>query len=406
MLSRFFSLGSSIGTRFLSSAFPPLCKLTEEDEMLKEMVGRFSKDRVEPLRKIMDEKQELDAGILKDLFEQGLMGIEIPEEYGGANLSFVSSCVAIEELAKVDPSVAIMVDVQNTLVINSLMSYASKELLERPLPSLASDTVGCFCLSEASSGSDAFSLKATAEEKSDRWVLNGSKLWISSAKQGGLFVVFASVDRSKGHKGITAFLVPRDAPGFSIGRKEDKLGLRASATCEVLLDNCEIPKENLIGEIGKGYKIAISTLNEGRIGIAAQMCGLAQGAFDCVLPYLFERKQFGKFIGDFQAMQTQYAEVATEIHAARLLTYEAARMRENGLPFVQQAAMAKWFSSEVAVKAARKSIEWFGGVGFTKEFDAEKFYRDSIIGTIYEGTSIMNLVTIAKNVRELYASKQ
>ncbi|HEY6081391.1 MAG TPA: acyl-CoA dehydrogenase family protein, partial [Polyangiaceae bacterium] len=321
---------------------------------------------------------------------------EIPEQYGGAGSSFFNAILAVEALACIDPSVSVLVDVQNTLVINALLRWATEEQKQRYLPKMASEWVGSYALSEASSGSDAFALKCRAEKRGQGYLLTGRKLWITNAAESSLFIVFANVDPSLGYKGITAFLVERGFAGFSVGKREHKLGIRASSTCELVLDGVEVPPENVLGEVGRGYKIAIEALNEGRIGIGAQMLGLAQGAFDCALPYMRERTQFGKPIAEFQGMQFLYARVAMEIEAARLLVYNAARLKDAGQPFVKEAAMAKLFASEVAERTASQCVEFFGGVGFTKEYPAEKFYRDAKIGKIYEGTSNMQLVTIAK----------
>lgn len=332
------------------------------------------------------------------------MGIEIDSEYGGSDMNFTSVIVAVEELAKVDPSVSVSCDVQNTLVNTLFRQYGSKDIKDKYLPKLATDTVGCFCLSEAGSGTDAFALKTSAELKGDHYVINGSKMWITNSYEADVFLVFANVDFSKGYKGITCFVVDRDM-GVVVGKKENKLGIRASSTCTVHFDNVKVPVENVLGEVGKGYKYAIEILNEGRIGIAAQMIGLAQGVFDHTIPYLAQRKQFGQSIGTFQGMQHQYAQVATEIEAARLLTYNAARLKEQGRPFIKEAAMAKLFSSQIAGKTAGKCIEWMGGVGFTKDFPVEKYYRDAPIGQIYEGTSNIQLTTIAKIIADEYARK-
>jgi len=384
---------------------PPLTQLSEEETLFRDSVLDFAKKRVGPLVSEMDEKGALDASILPPLFELGLMGIEIPDEYGGAGSTFFNAIQAVEALAVVDPSVSVLVDVQNTLVANALLRWATPAQKEKYLPRLAKEWVGSYALSEAGSGSDAFALAARATLKDGRWVLNGRKLWITNANESSLFLVLANVDPSKGYRGITAFLVERSFPGFSVGKKENKLGIRASSTCELVLEDCEVPEENVIGEVGKGYKIAIETLNEGRIGIGAQMIGLAQGAFDQAMRYMGERKQFGQTIASFQGMQFQYARVATEIEAARLMVYNAARRKDAGLPFVKEAAMAKLFSSEVAERAASMCVEFFGGVGFTKEYPAEKFYRDAKIGKIYEGTSNMQLGTIAKILQSEYETK-
>ncbi|KAF2070251.1 hypothetical protein CYY_008434 [Polysphondylium violaceum] len=380
----------------------PITVLTEAEEELKETVRKFSQDRIKPLVKDMDEKAYLDKKLLHELFEMSLMGIEIPEKYNGLGLNFMSSVIVIEELAKIDPSISVMVDVQNTLVNNCIQRYGTEEQRVKYLNQLATNTVGSFCLSESGSGSDAFSLKTTATKQGDNYVLNGTKCWITNAKEAGLFIVMANIDPSQGYKGITAFIVEGSNPGLSIGKKEDKLGIRASSTCEVILTDCVVPSSAILGQAGKGYKIAIEGLNEGRIGIAAQMLGLAQGVFDSTMPYLIERKQFNKPIADFQGMQFIYADLAVEIEAARLLTYNAARIQEAGLPFVTEASMAKLYASKVAEKAASACISMLGGVGYTKEFDAEKFFRDSKVGQIYEGTTNIQLQTIAKAVLNKY----
>ncbi|KAL1921738.1 uncharacterized protein VTP21DRAFT_10380 [Calcarisporiella thermophila] len=374
---------------------------TEEEEMMRQAVRRFAEEVVKPKVTEMDEKEKLDSGVLKGLFEQGLMGIEVESEFGGANSSFTSAIIVIEELAKIDPSVSVVCDVQNTLVNTLFRKYANQDIKEKYLPRLATDTVGCFCLSEVGSGSDAFSLKTRAEKQGDYYVLNGSKMWITNSGEADIFLVFANVDPSKGYKGITCFVVEKEM-GVEVGKKESKLGIRASSTCTVNFDNVKVPASNVLGEVGKGYKYAIEILNEGRIGIAAQMLGLAQGAFDNALPYMFQRKQFGQLIGNFQGLQHQYAQVATEINAARLLTYNAARLRGEGKPFVKEAAMAKLYASQVAEKASSRAVEWLGGVGFTREFPVEKLYRDCKIGAIYEGTSNIQLQTIAKLVSKEY----
>jgi alkylation response protein AidB-like acyl-CoA dehydrogenase len=373
-----------------------LTDLRDEERLFFDTVLAFARDRVAPKVREMDDTGALDSVLVSALFELGVMGVEIPAEYGGAGSSFFNAVLAVQAFARVDPSVAVLVDVQNTLVENALLRWGSPEQKARYCPKLASEWVGSYALSEASSGSDAFALKARAERRSDRFVLNGRKLWITNAHESSLFIVFANVDPDKGYKGITAFLVERDFPGFSVGKKEDKLGIRASSTCELLLDDCEVPLENVLGEVGRGYKIAIEALNEGRIGIGAQMLGLAEGAFAQAMTYMRERVQFGKAISEFQGMQFQYARVAMEIEAARLLVYNAARLKDAGQPFVKEAAMAKLFASEVAERTASLCVEFFGGIGFTRECPAEKFYRDAKIGKIYEGTSNMQLATIAK----------
>jgi alkylation response protein AidB-like acyl-CoA dehydrogenase len=384
---------------------PALTQLSEEERLFRESVLDFAKKRVAPRAAAMDEKGAMDHDILPQLFELGLMGIEIPENYGGAGSSFFNAILAVEALAVVDPSVSVLVDVQNTLVANALLRWATDAQKEKYLPRLTKEWIGSYALSEAGSGSDAFALGARAEKRGDKWVLNGRKLWITNANEASLYLVFANIDPPKGYRGITAFLVERGFPGFSVGKKENKLGIRASSTCELVLEDCEVPADNVIGEVGKGYKIAIETLNEGRIGIGAQMIGLAQGAFDQAMRYMGERKQFGQTIASFQGVQFQYARVAMEIEAARLMVYNAARLKDAGQSFVKEAAMAKLFASEVAERTASLCVEFFGGVGFTKEYPAEKFYRDAKIGKIYEGTSNMQLATIAKLLQSEYETK-
>jgi butyryl-CoA dehydrogenase/short/branched chain acyl-CoA dehydrogenase len=346
----------------------------------------------------MDDEQQFAPGLVSQLFELGLMGIEIPEAFGGAAGSFFDSILAIEAISTVDPAVAVLVDVHNTLVINALRRWATDEQQRRWLPSLAADTPGAYALSEAGSGSDAFALQTCALPADGGYRLTGRKLWISNAREAGLFVVFATIDPAAGYRGITAFVVNRDSAGFAIGRKEDKLGIRASSTCELIFDNCLVPQENVLGEPGKGYKIAIETLNEGRIGIGAQMLGLAEGAWGHAARYAQERRQFGKPIAQFQAVQFALAEMATQIEAARLMVYNAARLKDAGQPFVREAAMAKLFASQTAESVASQCVEIFGGNGFVRDYPAEKYYRDAKIGKIYEGTSNMQLATIAKQV--------
>jgi len=369
--------------------------------MLRESVADFAQNIVKPLVPEMEENEAMPKDLINNLFEHGLMGIETEADLGGSEMTFTAALIAIEELAKVDPSISAMVDIHNTLCNTIFKKYASRQLCERYLPQLATKSVASFCLSEAGAGSDAFALQTRAEDKGDHYLLNGTKMWISNSQEADIFIVFANVDPSKGYKGISCFVVEREW-GVQIAKKEKKLGLRGSSTCVVNFDDIRVPKENVLGEIGKGYKYAIEMLNEGRIGIAAQMCGLAQGAYGLALPYMYERKQFGQYIGDFQGMQHQYAQIATEIEAAKLLTYNAARMREEGRNFVQEAAMAKLYASQVAEKTASKAIEWMGGIGFTREAGLEKFYRDSKIGAIYEGTSNIQLQTIAKLQAEKY----
>jgi butyryl-CoA dehydrogenase/short/branched chain acyl-CoA dehydrogenase len=346
----------------------------------------------------MDESQQMDAGLIRQLFELGLMGIEIPEQFGGSGGTFFDAALAVEMISTVDPAVGLIVDVQNTLVVNALLRWATAEQKLRYLPRLAADTVGAYALSEAASGSDAFALQMRAEKRGDDYILNGRKLWISNAREAGLFIVFATIDASAGYKGITAFLVEKDTKGFEIGRKEDKLGIRASSTCELVFDDCEVPAAQVLGVAGQGYKIAIETLNEGRIGIGAQMLGLAEGAWGHALKYAKERKQFGKSIVEFQAMQFQLAEMATEIEAARLMVYNAARLKDAQIDARKEAAMCKYFASQTAERVASLAVEIFGGAGFIKDYPVEKLYRDAKIGKIYEGTSFMQLATIAKFV--------
>ncbi|KIJ32319.1 hypothetical protein M422DRAFT_265815 [Sphaerobolus stellatus SS14] len=389
-------------TRLAASQVTSLHTFTEEEEMLRDAVRRFANDVVGPRVREMDENEMMDPVVIKGLFEQGLMGIETSAELGGSDSSFTSAIIAIEELAKVDPSVSVMCDVHNTLVNTVFRTYGSKEQQEKYLPQLSENKLGSFCLSEPASGSDAFALQARAVKDGDHWVLNGSKMWITNSYEAEVFLVFANIDPSKGYRGITCFIVERDM-GIKIAKKEQKLGIRASSTCTLDFDDVRVPAENVLGGEGKGYKIAIEILNEGRIGIAAQMVGLAQGAFDKSVPYTFQRKQFGKAIGEFQGMQFQQAEAAIEIEAARLLTYNAARRKEEGNSFAKEAAMAKYYSSVVAQKVAGSAIEWAGGVGFTRETGIEKFWRDSKIGAIYEGTSNIQLQTIAKFIQKEYS---
>jgi len=382
----------------------PLQTLTDEETMFKDTVSKFANDVILPRVKSMDESMTMDPDLIKSMFDNGLMGVEISEEYGGSNASFLSAILVIEELAKVDASVSVCCDVQNTLVNNLFRFYANDEVKSRFLPRLAGSDLGSFCLSEAGSGSDAFALATRAEQRADgNYVINGSKMWITNAGEANIFLVMANLDPSKGYKGITCFVVERDFDGVEVGKKENKLGIRASSTCPITFTDVVVPKENVMGEVGKGYKYAIEILNEGRIGIGAQMIGIAQGCFDATMPYLNQRKQFGTAIGDFQGMQHQYAQQAVEIEAARLLVYNAARKKMNGENFVKEAAMAKLFSSQVAEKTASKCVEWLGGVGFTKDMPQEKFWRDSKIGAIYEGTSNIQLQTIAKLLQKEYA---
>ncbi len=376
----------------------PLTALNDEEAMLRETVRRFAVERIAPMARGMDEAQHMDEGLIRELFELGLMGIEVPEEFGGAGGTFFEAVLAVEELSAVDPSVGVLVDVQNTLCVNALLRWGTEEQRRRWLGRLAADTVGAYALSEARSGSDAFALETRATVRGSDWVLNGQKLWITNAKEAGLFLVFATADPGAGYKGITAFLVERGMEGFTVGRKEDKLGIRASSTCELVFRECVVPGANVLGEVGKGYRIAIETLNEGRIGIGAQMLGLAGGAWAHAARWAKERRQFGRAIAEFQAMQFQLAEMATEIEGARLMVYNAARLKDAGAPFLKEAAMCKYVSSEVAERVASRAVEIYGGAGFVKDYPVEKLYRDAKIGKIYEGTSFMQLQTIAKLV--------
>ena len=380
----------------MSDQRPALTTFTEDEMAFKEAIREFAEAEVKPLVHKMDSEKTMDPTLIKKLFEMGLMGIESPESFGGAESSFTMACIAVEELGRVDGSVSVLVDVQNTLVTNAFLKWANPSQKEKYLPQLAQEKVGAYALSESASGSDAFALKLKAEEKGNDYILNGHKLWITSANEADIFLVFANIDPSKGYKGITGFIVEKGTPGFTIGKKEDKLGIRASSTCELIFDNCAVSKENIIGEAGKGYKIAIETLNEGRIGIGAQMVGIAQGAYDATLAYTKTREQFGSPICSFQGVQFQLAEMRTQIEAARLMVYNAARLKDAGLDFLKEAAMAKLFASRTAEKVASMAVDLFGGNGFTSEYPVEKFYRDAKIGQIYEGTSNMQLQTIAK----------
>jgi butyryl-CoA dehydrogenase/short/branched chain acyl-CoA dehydrogenase len=376
----------------------PLTQLSEEESLFFATVRKFAEETIAPQVQSMDSEQQFAAGLVKRLFDLGLMGIEVPEALSGAGGSFFDAVLAIEAISTVDPAVAVLVDVHNTLVVNAMRRWATPAQQQHWLPRLATDTVGAYALSEAGSGSDAFALQTRAEQVADGFRLNGRKLWISNAREAGLFIVFATVDPGAGYRGITAFLVEKGTPGFTVGRKEDKLGIRASSTCELIFDGCEVGEENLLGEPGKGYKIAIETLNEGRIGIGAQMLGLAEGAWGHALRYAKERRQFGKPIADFQAVQFTLAEMATEIEAAKLMVYNAARRKDAGLPYMREAAMTKLFASQVAERVASQCVEVFGGNGFVRDYPAEKYYRDAKVGKIYEGTSNMQLATIAKSV--------
>ncbi len=374
----------------------PLTQLTEEERLFRDTVRRFALDKIRPHVREMDEQAHFRDDILREFFQLGLMAIEVPEDYGGQAGTFFQAILAVEALSTVDPSAGVVVDVQNTLVNNALLRWGSEDQKRRYLPRLAADTVGAYALSEPGSGSDAFALTTRAQDCGDHFLLTGQKLWITNAQEAGLYVLFANANPDAGYRGITCFLVERDFPGFRVGKKEDKLGIRASSTCELILDNCRVPRANVLGELGRGYKVAIETLNEGRIGIGAQMIGLASAAFDHALAYSQQRKQFGKRISDFQGVQFQLAEMATQIEAARLLVYNAARLKDAGLPFLAEAAMAKYYASTMAERVASRAVEIHGGVGFTKDYPVEKLYRDAKIGTIYEGTSNMQLQTIAK----------
>jgi|ERR1700733_1606489 len=377
---------------------PPLVMLSDEESAFRNAVRQFADETVRPYVREMDEKGAFSNELIRQFFEMGLMGIEIPEIYGGAGGSFFQAILAVEELSRVDPSAGVVVDVHNTLVNNAFLRWADDDQKKCYLPRLCSNALGAYALSESGAGSDAFALRTRAELKGDEYVLNGSKLWITNAKEAEIFVLLATVDRTAGYKGITAFIVERNFPGFKVGKKEDKLGIRASSTCELILENCRVPERNRLGETGKGYKIAIETLNEGRIGIGAQMLGLARGAWEYAARYAHERKQFGRAIDEFQAIQFQIAQMATEIEAARMLLYNCARMKDAGMNFVKEAAMVKLFASQVAERVASVCVEIYGGYGFTKDYPVEKYFRDSKIGKIYEGTSNMQLQTIAKLV--------
>jgi butyryl-CoA dehydrogenase/short/branched chain acyl-CoA dehydrogenase len=376
----------------------PLTNLTEDEILFRDNIRQFADEKVRPLVKEMDEKGVFEKDLIHDFFQLGLMGIEIPEQYGGGGAKFFEAILAVEELSRVDASSGVIVDVQNTLVNNALLRWGTEDQKKRYLPKMATDTVGAYALSEAGSGSDAFALQTRATLKGSDYVINGRKLWITNGKEASLFVLFATIDPAAGYKGITAFLIDNDTPGFAVGKKEDKLGIRASSTCELILEDCKVPKANVLGEPGKGYKIAIETLNEGRIGIGAQMIGIARGAWEFACKYAVERKAFGKAIADFQGIQFQIAQMATEIEAARLMVYNCARMKDAGVNFVKEAAMTKLFASQVAERVTSLAIEIYGGYGFTKDYPVEKYWRDAKIGKIYEGTSNMQLATIAKLV--------
>ena len=376
----------------------PLTSFSEDEILFRDNIRQFAEEKIRPLAKEMDEQGVFNKDLLHEFFQLGLMGIEIPEQYGGGAGKFFEAILAVEEFSRVDASSGVVVDVQNTLVNNALLRWGNEEQKKRYLPRMATELCGAYALSEAGSGSDAFALQTRAELKGSDYVLNGRKLWITNGKEAGLFILFATMDSAAGYKGITAFLIEKDFAGFTVGKKEDKLGIRASSTCELILEDCHVPKSNVLGEVGKGYKIAIETLNEGRIGIGAQMAGVARGAWEYANKYAQERKQFGKAIGEFQGIQFQLAQMATEIEASRLMVYNAARMKDAGVNFVKEAAMAKLFCSQVAERVTSLAIEIYGGYGFTKDYPVEKYWRDAKIGKIYEGTSNMQLQTIAKLV--------
>ena len=376
----------------------PLTLLSEEEQMFQQSVRDFAVEKIRPLVHQMDHDAKMSRELIDSFFDLGIMGIEVPDQWGGAGSSFFTAVLVVEELSHVDASCGVLVDVQNTLVNNALLRWGNEDQKSKYLSMLSKDTVGAYALSEAGSGSDAFALACRAEDMGDHWVLNGQKLWITNAFEAGVFIVFANANPDAGYKGITAFLIERDFPGFTVGKKEDKLGIRASSTCELILEDCRVPKENVLGEPGKGYKIAIETLNEGRIGIGAQMIGVARGALEHAISYVKERKQFGTRISEFQGVQFQIAEAATELEAARLMVYNAARLKDAKQPFLREAAMAKLFSSNACEKITSLAVQLFGGNGYTKEYPVEKYWRDSKVGQIYEGTSNMQLATIAKTI--------
>ncbi len=375
-----------------------LTRLSEDEQIFRDSVLEFADGRIRPLVREMDEHAKIPKSLVDELFGLGVMGIEVPEEYGGAGASFFHAVLAVEALSRVDPSIGVFVDVQNTLVINAFLRWGTDDLKRRYLPRLASNMVGAYALSEAGSGSDAFAMSTRAAAAGDAFVLTGRKLWITNGNEADVFIVFANARPDAGYRGITAFIVEHGFAGFTVGKKEDKLGIRASSTCELLLEECRVPRANVLGEVGKGYKVAIETLNEGRIGIGAQMIGLAQGALDHTIKYTKERKQFGRTIAEFQAVRHQLARAATDLEAARLLVYNAARLRDAGRPFLAEAAMCKIFSSEVAERVASLAINLYGGYGFVKDYPVEKLFRDAKIGQIYEGTSNLQLDTIAKQL--------
>ena len=376
----------------------PLTLLSEEEQMFQQSVREFAIERIRPLVPDMDRDAKMSQDLVASFFDLGVMGIEVPDQWGGAGSTFFNAVLVVEELSHVDASCGVLVDVQNTLVNNAILRWGNDDQKSKYFPKLARDTVGAYALSEGGSGSDAFALATRAEDKGDHFVINGRKLWITNAAEAGVFIVFANANPDAGYKGITAFIIERDFPGFSVGKKEDKTGIRASSTCELILEDCRVPKENVLGEPGKGYKIAIETLNEGRIGIGAQMIGVARGALEHAIAYTKERRQFGQTISEFQGVQFQIAQAATDLEAARLMVYNAARLKDVKKPFLREAAMAKLFSSQVAEKVTSLAVQLFGGNGYTKEYPVEKYWRDSKVGQIYEGTSNMQLATIAKTI--------
>ena len=389
-----------VTTQHTELAHAPLTNLTEDERLFRDSVLQFADREIRPLVRDMDEHAKIPRELIDKLFDLGVMGIEVPETFGGGGATFFHAALAVEALSRVDPSIGVLVDVQNTLVINAILRWGSDDIKRRYLPKLASNIVGAYALSEAGSGSDAFAMTTRAAERSgdDGFAITGRKLWITNGNEADLFIVFANLNPEAGYRGITAFLVERGFDGFTVGKKEDKLGIRASSTCELLFEECRVPRANVLGEVGKGYKVAIETLNEGRIGIGAQMIGLAQGALDHAVKYTKERKQFGKPIAEFQAVQHQLARAATEVEAARLMVYNAGRLRDGGQPFLTEAAMCKIFSSEVAERVTSLAVNLFGGYGFVKDYPVEKLYRDAKIGQIYEGTSNLQLQTIAKQI--------
>eukprot|EP00188_Purpureofilum_apyrenoidigerum_P001562 Plantae.Rhodophyta-Purpureofilum_apyrenoidigerum.ctg18749.p1 GENE.Plantae.Rhodophyta-Purpureofilum_apyrenoidigerum.ctg18749~~Plantae.Rhodophyta-Purpureofilum_apyrenoidigerum.ctg18749.p1 ORF type:complete len:435 (+),score=77.73 Plantae.Rhodophyta-Purpureofilum_apyrenoidigerum.ctg18749:41-1306(+) len=396
------SVGAVASAEMFRASPGPATLWSEDEVMLRDAVRKFAAGEIAPHVARMDHESKLHPSVLPSLFEAGFMACEIEEIYGGANMNFTQTCIVVEELAKVDPAVSVIVDIHNTLNVNAVRRYGTEEQRKKYLPMLASSALSSFCLSEAGSGSDAFALRTSAKKKGDHYVLNGTKLWISNAAEANLFIVFATVDPLLGNKGITAFILNRDMEGLSVGKKEDKLGIRASSTCELLMNDVHVPEADVLGNVGRGYKIAIESLNEGRIGIGAQMIGLAQGVMAVTIPYLKQRTQFGQSLSTFQGLQFQVSQAATELEAARTLVYNAARLKDRGAPFVKEAACAKLYSSQVAERVASRCVEWAGGVGFTKEYPMEKFYRDAKIGQIYEGTTNMHLQTIWKLIEKEY----